>query len=286
MLPIGLAAQLACIWEATARKVGNVHPFARFAEVSYLDFVTSAAAIAPVLETAPARRVGETVLAAVQATRRLQGSNTNLGIILLLAPLAKVPAGQDLRTGVRAVLADLDVTDARHVYAAIRLANPGGLGRVPAQDVSAEPTQSLREVMALAAGRDLVARQYVNDFEEIFARGLPALQQGIGRTGSLEGAIIHTQLAFLAAEPDSLIVRKCGEAEGAEAQRRAADALAAGWPETAPGRTALAEFDAWLRAAGHRRNPGTSADLVTASLFAALRRGSIQVPLSIPFGMD
>ena len=95
-LPIGLCAQLACILEATARKPGNVHRYADFADATYLDFLLSAAAIAPVMEQAPRRRVGETVLRAVRATRRVVATNTNLGTILLLAPLAAVPGWRAL----------------------------------------------------------------------------------------------------------------------------------------------------------------------------------------------
>src|SRR5262245_10942298 len=70
-LPIGLFAQLACIWETTARKPGNVHRYRDFHDATYLDFMMSAAAIAPVMASAPNRRVGETVLAAIQVTRRV-----------------------------------------------------------------------------------------------------------------------------------------------------------------------------------------------------------------------
>src|SRR6266581_3250191 len=101
---IGLCAQLACIWEATARKPGNVHRFRDFAETTYPDFLLSAAAIAPILDTADQRRVGETVLQCIQATRGVTQANTNLGIILLLAPLAAVPLEEDLRTGLNRVL--------------------------------------------------------------------------------------------------------------------------------------------------------------------------------------
>src|SRR5262245_61656852 len=94
-LSIGLCAQLACILEVTARKPGNVHRYADFADTTYLDFLLSAAAIAPVMDRAPGRPVGETVLEAVTATRRVTGTNTNLGISLLLAPLASVPADRN-----------------------------------------------------------------------------------------------------------------------------------------------------------------------------------------------
>ncbi len=275
----GLWAQLACIWEATARKPGNVHRFRDFADLHYLDFLLSAAAIAPVLDKARGRQVGATVHEAVRATRRVVRTNTNLGIVLLLAPLATVPEEDDLRTGLARVLDALDVADARDVYTAIRLAVPGGLGCVPEQDVAEEPTQSLRQVMALAADRDSVARQYATAFREVFEEGVPALQDGLERTRTLEGAVIYCHLSWMARHPDSLIARKRGAVEAEEASRRAQEALAT-WDGDL---SSLGELDAWLRAEGHARNPGTSADLVTATLFVALRQGNIVLPNSIPW---
>jgi triphosphoribosyl-dephospho-CoA synthase len=280
MPDVGLCAQAACIWEATARKPGNVTRFDDFEDVNYLDFLLSAAAIATVMATACQRRVGATILEAVRATRQVVRTNTNLGIILLLSPPAAVPEGEDLRSGVQRILAELDVEDARLVYEAIRLAVPGGLGRVQEQDVRDEPTQSLREVMALAAGRDLVARQYADGFAEVFDDGVPALLAALERTGSLEGAIVGAHLHLMAKYPDTLIARKRGMVEAAEAARRARRVLEQGWPREVAGRQGIEEFDAWLRAEGRQRNPGTTADLVTASLFVALRQGAL--PLSPP----
>jgi triphosphoribosyl-dephospho-CoA synthase len=260
-----------------------VHRFRDFEDVTYLDFLTSAAAIAPVLAGAENRTVGMTVLEAVQRSRLVAPINTNLGILLLLAPLARASGQPNLRVGVEQVLSELTVADAVDVYQAIRLARPGGLGRVPEQDVAGEPTQTLRQVMTLAADRDLVARQYANGFREIFEEGVPALERGLRETGALEDTIIHCHLHLLAHYPDSLISRKRGQAEAEEAARRARLVLKANWPWTPGGRTALAELDGWLRAEGHGRNPGTTADLVTACLFVALRSGTIQVPLCYPW---
>ncbi len=269
-------AQIACIWEATARKAGNVHRYRDFADSTYTDFLLSAAAIAPVMTTACQRRVGATVLDAVRATRRVVGTNTNLGIVLLLAPLASVPPEEELRGGVERVLAELDAEDARLVYEAIRLASPGGLGRAPEQDVRTEPTQTLRQVMALAADRDLIARQYANGFAEVFDDGVPALLMALERTGSIEGAIIFAHLHLMAHHVDTLILRKRGRAEAEEAARRARMVLDAGWP-------ALADFDGWLRSEGHSRNPGATADLLTACLFVVLRENRITLPPQSPW---
>ena len=276
MLDPGLCAQIACIWEATARKPGNVHRYRDFADSSYTDFLLSAAAIAPVMTAACQQRIGTTILDAVRATRRVTGTNTNLGIVLLLAPLASVPPEQDLRSGVQGVLAGLDVEDARLAYEAIRLAVPGGLGNAAKQDVRQEPTQSLRQVMALAAQRDLIALQYANGFAEVFGDGVPALLSGMERTGSMEGAIVFAHLHLMAHHPDTLIARKRGWAEAEEAARRAKAVLDSGWSE-------LDRFDDWLRAEGHARNPGATADLLTACLFVLLRENTITLPPPLPW---
>src|SRR5262245_55488585 len=159
MLPstrtIGQLAQLACEWEVLARKAGNVCPGREFPDLTVDDFLKSAAAIAPVMDEAPHQPLGVTILGAIEATRKVVHTNTNLGIVLLLAPLASVPLEEPLHTGIKRVLSQTTVEDSRKVYQAIRLAKPGGLGKVCAQDVADEPTLPLTYVMALAMDRDL-----------------------------------------------------------------------------------------------------------------------------------
>jgi triphosphoribosyl-dephospho-CoA synthase len=213
-------------------------------------------------------------------------ANTNLGMVLLLAPLAAVPEGKKLRDALPPLLDALDVEDSRLVYEAIRLAQPGGLGQAPEQDIGQEPTLPLRQVMALAADRDLIARQVANGFREIFELGVPALGNGLEYTGSLEGAIIYTQLRLLRDAPDTLIARKRGLAEAAEASRRAHVVLAEQWPHTHTGQAALADFDAWLRAEGNSRNPGATADLIAATLFVLLRERTLCLPLPYPWNLE
>jgi triphosphoribosyl-dephospho-CoA synthase len=286
MPSVGLYTQLACIWEATARKPGNVHRDTDFTDLTYLDLLQSAAAIAPVLNVALLSGVGKVVLEGVKATRRVARTNTNLGIVLLLAPLAAVPSSENLRAGLQGVLNRLDVDDARAVYQAIRLAAAGGLGRVAEQDIRDEPTNNLRQIMSLAATRDLIARQYANGFCEVFEDGVPALCRGLEKTGSLENAIIYGHLHLLGSYPDSLIVRKRGLAEAEEASRRARSVLEQGWPSHEGSAQALTELDSWLRAEGHSRNPGTTADLITACLFVLLREGTIELPSQYPWFAD
>src|SRR4051812_16707433 len=116
------AAQLACVLEASAEKPGNITPRHDFADTTYEDMLRSAIAVGPELGRAAERGVGETVLAAVRATRRVAGANTNLGIALLLAPLARVALlGGPLHERVESELGALTLDDARAAYEAIRL---------------------------------------------------------------------------------------------------------------------------------------------------------------------
>ncbi|MCA9068553.1 MAG: triphosphoribosyl-dephospho-CoA synthase, partial [Planctomycetaceae bacterium] len=154
----------ACVLEATAKKPGNVHPEASFEDLTFHDFVKSADAIAPLLANAQDVGVGKTIFEAVRATREEVGSNSNLGIIFLLSPLAAIPLGKSLREGLPTVLENLTRDDAEWVYRAIRLAEPGGMGEVSEGDVSQGPTGTLLEMMQLAAERDRIAAEYVSDF--------------------------------------------------------------------------------------------------------------------------
>lgn len=277
-LSVGQCATLACLLEVAAPKPGNVHRGADFEDVAFGDFLASAVAIGPAMEAAAGQPVGKTVLAAIQATRRLVGTNTNLGTVLLVAPLAAVPHSELLEAGVAEVLARLTADDARWVYEAIRLAEPGGLGSVGRHDVAGTPPEDLVGAMRAAADRDLVARQYADGFAEVFRLAVPWLREGLERGWSTAQAIVHAQMRLLARLPDSLIQRKCGAAVAREASARAAAVLASGVPGEEAYGAALSELDFWLRSDGHRRNPGTTADLLAAGLFAGLREGWIAGP--------
>ncbi len=260
----------ACRAELVALKPGNVHVHAGGHGMETHHFEASAAAAAPWIAV-PRARVGERVLRAVEASLTAAGCNTNLGIVLLSAPLAaasQAEGGVDLRSRVRRILSTLDAADAASVYEAIRRASPGGLGSAPEQDVAAPPTIGLRDAMTLAAERDRIARAYVTDMEEIFAFGLPMLEEISLRTEDLALAVTTLHMAYLAREPDSHIARKSGS-EVAEAVRQEAARQRALWDPVATQQTlpGLLAFDRNLKE--RSLNPGTTADFVVATLFAA-----------------
>jgi triphosphoribosyl-dephospho-CoA synthase len=261
------------VLEVSAEKPGNITPRHDFHDTTYEDMVRSAIAVGPELARAGERGVGDTILAVVQASRRAAPANTNLGIALLLAPLARAAlSGGPLRERLAATLGELDVADARAAYAAIRLADAGGLRERVEHDVRSEPTVGLREAMASAAARDSIAAEYVSDFALTFETGIPALAAALGDGLGEREAVVELHLRLLGATPDTLIARKRGAQAAAQVSAGAREVLAGGVRTTA-GRRALRSFDAALREPGNALNPGTTADVVTATLFVALLEG-------------
>lgn len=261
----------ACEAELLAFKPGNVSVHSEGHDMTVADFRRSAEASAPPL-CDPALGLGEKIFYAIQATRAAVGCNTNLGIVLLAAPLAQAClagiAGKTLRENLRGVLDNTTREDADWVYQAIRLAAPGGLGESAEQDVSSVPQVTLQEAMRIAAGRDRIARQYVTAYANVFDFAIPRYHKGMSLWDDEAWAAVAVFAGLLAAFPDSHIERKFGTRFNravAEKMAQVERALSApGEPEQVL--RLLREADGVFKSQGI--NPGTSADLTVACLFA------------------
>ena len=268
---VALAYLAACRAELAAIKPGNVHARSAGHGMTAADFELSAVASAPFIAD-PDRRVGSRILGAIEATWAAVRCNTNLGIVLLCAPLAA--AAQSRHSGnfsarLGKVLEALDQEDAEMTYAAIRLANPGGLGEIGTGDVRQKPDMSLLAAMEMAASRDRIARQYASGYADVFEVGLANFSAARTRLGDGEWAVTQVYLEFLGRFPDSHVARKHGNAT-AERVRAEAKSYAARFRRAADPKDMIEDllaYDAALKGAGI--NPGTSADLTVASLFAA-----------------
>lgn len=269
---VAQAAQIACLLEVSAPKPGNVNRCADFEDARFEDFLLSAVAIGPAIEMAATASVGQAILQAVRDTRSLVNTNTNLGTVLLAIPLSKAyhRGGRNLRKELQAVLDRLTVEDARQVYVAIRMAQPGGLGRVEQGDISQEPTFSLQQAMALASERDTIAREYCTGYAITFEIGLPTLISARRTGADLSTAIVQTFITLLAQVPDTLIQRKRGAEVARWVSNQARQVLDLGGAMTKAGRDTLCQLDNELRDAQHTLNPGTTADLTATVVFLAL----------------
>ena len=245
----------------------------------------AALAAAEPLEAAPGERLGRTIRAAVTASRAATSSNANLGIILLIAPLATADIGGPLGAeAVARVLARLTPDDAADVWAAIGVAQAGGLGSAAKWDLRGPPPDDLLAAMDEARDRDQIARLWARGYEPLFAGPVADLRAELAACDTVAGhtaagqavattpgpdfdtAIVRTFLRQLAREPDSLIARRHGAGTAADVSARAAAVLAVGseW------QAAALAFDRFLRSP-RRLNPGTTADLIAAAVYIHLR---------------
>ena len=283
---IASLVQFACLLEVSAPKPGNVSPGRHFTDLRYEDFLASAVALGPPFARVTNQPLGETIRQAVESTACWTSTNTNLGIVLLLAPLAKAAAsgGEEsqslggpggskdppLRHVLHGVLEETTVDDARQVYAAIRRASPGGLGNTESQDVAREPDVTLLDAMRLAADRDGVAHEYATNFEVTFEHGAPALERARRDGLPWSDAIVETFLQLLAHGVDTHIVRRSGMQAAERVSALARDVLGAGGVRSPAGRQAIEAMDGAIRDARNSNNPGTTADLTAAAIFVTL----------------
>ena len=256
--------------EIEALKPGNVSVHADGHGMSVNDFLLSARVATPAL-CAAGVGVGRRILEGVTATRAAVACNTNLGMLLLFAPIIKAAeqgfAGEyQLRDQLEATLTGLTAQDAVDVFAAIRLADPGGLGEVEAHDVREAPGCSLLQAMASAADRDSVALQYGNNFAQVFEMGLGGIKYFAKRWNHVEWATVACYLTFLSSLPDSHIQRKYGRRAAENLAAKAKDLTAEYREATDPAACIglLQNFDRELKI--KKYNPGTTADLTAASL--------------------
>lgn len=278
-LSVGGIASLACALEVVAPKPGNVNRLADFEDTTLKDFLISGQILGTCIDRGAQHSVGHVIRDVVETTRAAVGVNTNLGLALLICPLARCVQmfGRIDRQTVGNVLGLMDADDAADVWAAIGIASPGGLGEVEHYNLADSAPNDLLAAMRLAAERDLVARQYVSEFSMVLDVVTPRLVQSTQRLGSLDLGIVRTQIGLIAEYGDSLILRKCGEEIDHQAQIRATQIRDLWDQQNDVGlvEPMLAELDFWMRSDGNRRNPGTTADLIGAGLFVGLQSGQL-----------
>lgn len=268
----------ACEMDVAALKPGNVGRHGDGHRMTVEQFIASAFASAPALCRARAT-VGERIEGAVMSTLDEVGCNTNLGIVLLLAPMVQGVIdgpGQPtdsvftaLRLATAQVLGRLTVGDAQAAFRAIAAAQPAGLGQRDEDDVRSPAKVTLLEAMQSVAEHDRIARQYANAFSDVFDLGVPAILRALRAGESWEDATTAAYMTFLAAFPDTHVLRKHGPeaarllmAERTEIARQCLECQ-----NQASLREVLLDWDRSLKDRGI--NPGTSADLTVASAFAA-----------------
>jgi len=298
--------QLALLLEVSAYpKPGNVHRTADFKGTRYEHFLTSAVALTPHFTRCAASgmavrskalrldqiEVGKAIKKAASDVAQWQhGGNTVLGSIILLMPMAAA-AGITLSEGkfsvaklrrhIQSVVESTTANDAVHLYEAIDIAKPGGLGNAPELDVTKASSiteiekgkVSLFQVFKISAPWDSISSEWTSNYHITFDIGYPFLIQQLGETADINVATVNTFLKILSEVPDTLIARKSGKEKAKEISFGAEEVLKKGGLATRLGKESLLKFDEQLRSSTHTLNPGTTADITSAVLAAAILDG-------------
>lgn len=267
----------ACEVELQAFKPGNVSVYSEGHDMTVEDFRRSAEVSAlPLCDVNYS--LGEKIFYATKATRDAVGCNTNLGIILLCAPLIQaVQTFPDwkLRVALAEVLKNTTIDDANWTFKAISLASPGGLGEVENQDVNQNATVTLQAAMRLSSSKDRIALQYISDYKDIFDLGVFSYTCAFNRWGERSWAAVAVYANLLSQFPDSHIERKFGSrysARVATMMRELSDKLQViNDPEQV--KPLLYQMDAELKS--HGLNPGTTADLTVATVLTVFLECSL-----------
>jgi triphosphoribosyl-dephospho-CoA synthase len=297
---VAACLQLAILLEISAPKPGNVHRNANFHKTNYEHFLASVVAIAPSFKTAAMQgirvaerkislsqvSIGRIIKGAIERINIWQhGGNTLLGTVILLSPIA-VAAGktlkennntfdlQKLRKNIKVVTTATTPEDAAALYEAIDTAKPGGLNKAPKFDATKpsskqellETHTTLFDVFKISAEYDSVSNEWINNYPIVFDTGLPFLKKELETKNSINNAVVHAFLKILAENPDTLIARKIGWKKAKEISNQARQILQLWGLKTKRGKDALATFDKNLRDPENKLNPGTTADLITATL--------------------
>lgn len=258
----------ACLAEIEALKPGNVHIFADGHGMRVQDFMHSAEASSAVI-TQLEVGLGKRIYRCIDATWQAVGCNTNLGIVLLCAPIIQAALQTEtgkLRQQLAQVITSTTQEDAEWLFKAIQLAKPAGLGQADVHDVHTPADCTLSAAMKASSARDLIGLQYNNDFLNVFDEGLPHYQQALAQWEQPAWATTFVYLYWLSHHLDSHIVRKYGLKTAKTVQEEAQQHYVAFQSQANPKQyfSDLMQFDASLKA--RNLNPGTSADLTVATV--------------------
>ena len=278
---IAKIAQIASALEVSGYpKPGNVHRTRNYDDMVFEDFIISGIVIGDIIREATKNVnignpcLGKYILNAVKETDNWIKNNTNLGIVMMIIPIACATAisnnFNEIRPNIVKLMKSTSVEDACDLYDAINIADAGGMGNQDEYDVASTNAkeelkankQTMWDVLKISAPWDRLANEMTSDMPVVFEIGYPTYYNLI-KENSLNKSCILTFLTILSEIPDTLISRKYGAKKASEISNQARQLLK--YQNDDDFKDKLKEFDDYLYE--NKFNPGTTADLTAASIF-------------------
>ncbi len=278
---IAKIAQIASALEVSGYpKPGNVHRTRDYEDMTFEDFIISGIVTGDAIREATSDvdienpRLGKYILKGVSETDRWVGENTNLGILMMITPIAAAASisteFDEIRGNIVRLMKNTSVEDACDLYDAINIAAAGGMGEEDEYDVTSDSAkdelkknrQTMWDVLKISAPRDILGREMTSDMPISFELSYPTYHE-LKKEKSLNEACLLTFLKILSEVPDTLITRKYGEEEALKVSLMTRDLLKLKndddfWEK-------VEEFDDYLYE--NKLNPGTTADLTATAIF-------------------
>jgi len=260
-----------CDTEIKSLKPGNVHKYSEGHGMNLKDFLKSSLIISKCL-TKNNLDLGKKILISVNEIQNKIKKNTNLGIILMLSPIATIVqeegviSKEELLKKIKSLIKKQNIKNSIPIFKAISLTSPGGLGFSKKYDVNEPPNTNLYKAMEFAKKKDLIARQYCNGFEDIYKIGIPAYKKFYNKWGKVDWALTGVYLTFLKKFNDTHIVRNKGNKIATSVKKEAKKYyfFLKRNKNLTKIKKKLLIFDKKLKS--KRINPGTTADLTVATL--------------------
>ena len=287
-------------------KPGNVHRTKDFEDTRFEHFLAGVTAIQPnfrelcekIYKSIESNAIEFTPIelglfykkSAKEMMKWQSGGNVLLGHILILAPLVSAATIciktnklkiEEFELIVKKLIKDATVEDTINLYDAIKICNPGGLGRIEKYDVYGENSYNeirqdditLKKIFELSKDYDLISSEYSSGFNIVLREGLPYFIESFKKSQDINVAIVNTYLKLLSNHLDTLIIRKSGKEDAIKVTKTASEILSRGGISTKKGLKLTIKFDEDLQKQNGKLNPGTIADLVAGVLFCALLFG-------------
>ncbi|MDR2873988.1 MAG: triphosphoribosyl-dephospho-CoA synthase [Methanobrevibacter sp.] len=282
-------AQISSVLEVSGYpKPGNVHRTRDFHDMIFEDFLISGIVIGNVVKEASKHgyeinqskkydnaQIGKYILKAVKETDKWIANNTNLGIVMMIIPIAisGVMSNnlKELRNNIGLLMNNTTPFDAVSLYKAINIANAGGMGNQDEFDVSNDKAQdkllskkqSMYDVLKISASWDSLANELTSKMPITFDIGFKTFTN-YRKTYSINNSTVLTFLRILSNVPDTLISRKYSKEKAEEISILSKELLECDDFFTSSFNRKLKEFDDFLFE--NKLNPGTTADLTASSI--------------------
>jgi triphosphoribosyl-dephospho-CoA synthase len=269
---VKMAFEYACKLDVFSIKPGNVfHGYPAYG-MTHKDFLQSSMACSDII-CEQNMDIGEKILECVKSSMDVVGCNTNLGIILLCVPIVEALYMDKNhifnQSNLKKVISNINEDQTKKIYKAINVANAGGMGLKDEFDLNNNKSKgfTILEAMNFASSYDYIAEEYSNNFNNIINTISVNWRKYFKQMGSGENATTATFLNLISSNPDSLIARKYG-LDKAKAVSEGFKAISNQYcasknPNNLNNQLLL--LDSELKIQG--LNPGTTADVVVASIF-------------------